>query len=98
VAWRDLLVQYRRMELRGEIRGGRFVDGFVGEQFGLGEAVEAVRAARRAKTEPASVMPEMRVSAADPLNLVGVILPGARVASTSTNFVEYQPPRLRANQ
>src|SRR5581483_11338071 len=47
VAWRDLLVQYRRMELRGEIRGGRFVDGFVGEQFALPEAVESVRAIRR---------------------------------------------------
>jgi ATP-dependent Lhr-like helicase len=85
VAWRDLLVQYRRMELRGEIRGGRFVTGFVGEQFALPEAVESVRAARRSSPEAATA--EVRISAADPLNLVGIILPGPRVSSTSTNFI-----------
>jgi ATP-dependent Lhr-like helicase len=81
-AWRDLLVQYRRMELRGEIRGGHFVDGFTGEQFALPEAVEALRVVRRS---PVSM--EIKISAADPLNLAGVILPGPRVPAVSTNFV-----------
>src|SRR5262249_50853005 len=54
VAWRDLLVQFRRMELRGEIRGGRFVSGFVGEQFALPEAVESVRTLRRSSAGDAA--------------------------------------------
>jgi ATP-dependent Lhr-like helicase len=87
-AWRDLLVQYRRMELQGEIRGGRFVDGFVGEQFALPEAVESLRAMRRDEEKPGSV--EIRLSAADPLNLVGVILPGPRVPSSPTNYLIFR--------
>jgi len=55
-AWRDLLVELRRMELRGEIRGGRFVAAFVGEQFALPEAVELLRAVRRTGPE-ADTMP-----------------------------------------
>ncbi len=73
-AWRDLLVALRRMEARGEIRGGRFIAGFVGEQFALPEAVELLRAVRRAE-RPGE---ELKIAAADPLNLVGIILPGAR--------------------
>ena len=88
-AWRDLLVQYRRMEFQGEIRGGRFVDGFVGEQFALPEAVEALRAMRREKDEK-SGSGEIRLSAADPLNLAGVILPGPRVPSSPTNYVVFR--------
>jgi ATP-dependent Lhr-like helicase len=87
-AWRDLLVQYRRMELQGEIRGGRFVDGFVGEQFALPEAVESLRAMRRDEEKPGGA--EIRISAADPLNLVGVILPGPRVPSNPTNYVVFR--------
>ena len=73
--WRDLLRVLRRAEARGEVRGGRFVDGFPGEQFALPEAVEALRAARRreARTE------RHAVSAADPLNLQGILTPGPRL-------------------
>ncbi|MEW6542214.1 MAG: DEAD/DEAH box helicase [Nitrospirota bacterium] len=86
VAWRDLLVQYRRMELRGEVRGGRFVSGFVGEQFALPEAVESLRAMRRLGVQ----RQEIRISAADPLNLVGIILPGPRVPAVPSNFVLFR--------
>ena len=88
-SWRDLLVQYRRMEFHGEIRGGRFVDGFVGEQFALPEAVESLRAMRREGSESRSGH-EIRLSAADPLNLVGVILPGPRVPSNPSNYIVYR--------
>ncbi len=71
--WRDLLMVFRRMESRGEIRGGRFVAGFVGEQFALPEAVDALRAVRRAGADREAV----NLGAYDPLNLSGVILPGA---------------------
>ncbi|MGH7208183.1 MAG: Lhr family helicase, partial [Nitrospiraceae bacterium] len=89
LAWRDLLVQYRRMESRGEIRGGRFVGGFTGEQFALPAAVEALRAMRRASPASGSGQ-ELRISGADPLNLVGVILPGPRVPAVPTNYVVFR--------
>ncbi len=75
-AWRDLLPVLRRMEARGEIRGGRFVAGFTGEQFARPEALELLRATRR-KFEGSAVIP---VANADPLNLTGIILPGPRVS------------------
>ena len=75
--WRDLVRVYRRLEAKGEIRGGRFVSGFVGEQFALPEAVTALREAHRA---PATGVMEV-VSACDPLNLVGIVTPGERVSS-----------------
>lgn len=84
LAWRDLLVQYRRMELQGEIRGGRFVSGFVGEQFALPEAVESIRALRKTGF---GLSQEVKLSAVDPLNLAGVILPGPRIPAVSTNFL-----------
>ncbi len=77
-SWRDLLGVLRRLELRGEVRGGRFVDGPTGEQFALPGALESLRALRRAGTP----LPEILISAADPLNLVGIVLPGPRVAAT----------------
>jgi ATP-dependent Lhr-like helicase len=77
--WREMLIAFRRLEDRGEIRGGRFVSGFLGEQFALPAAVESVRAIRKA--EPAGEI--VSVSAADPLNLVGILLPGDRVAANS---------------
>ncbi len=86
--WRDLLVQYRRMELAGEVRGGRFVTGFTGEQFALPEAVEALRAVRKSAGSEAGR--EIKISAADPLNLVGVILPGSRVPAVPTNYVVFR--------
>ncbi len=72
--WRELLGALRRMEARGEIRGGRFVAGYVGEQFALPEALEALRAARRAGSDADVV----EVGAYDPLQLAGALLPGAR--------------------
>jgi ATP-dependent Lhr-like helicase len=78
VPWRELLRFYRRLEMRGELRGGRFVGGFAGEQYALPEAVDALRAARR--KPPADAV---TVSAADPLNLQGIITPDDRVARTT---------------
>jgi ATP-dependent Lhr-like helicase len=75
--WRELLNIYRRMEARGEIRGGRFVAGHAGEQFALPEAVEALRASRRDPTRE-----RIELSAADPLNVTGYLLPGARIPAT----------------
>ena len=71
--WRELLVALRRMEARGEIRGGRFVSGFVGEQFALPEAIDALRAARRMGHEPE----DLAAGAYDPLNLTGIVVPAA---------------------
>ncbi len=86
VPWRDLLRVYRRLEARGEIRGGRFVAGFSGEQFALIEAVQLLRSIRRAPTEGTMIS----LSAADPLNLQGVITPGPRLSQSSTNRVLYR--------
>jgi len=87
VAWRDLLMIYRRMELRGEIRGGHFVAGMTGEQFGLPEAVEALRAVRN---DPQAEDREIRLSGSDPLNLVGIILPGDRIPAHPSRCVIYR--------
>ncbi len=78
-AWRELLIAFRRLEDRGEVRGGRFVSGFLGEQFALPMAVESLRALRR--MEPAGEA--VTLSAADPLNLVGILVPGERVPAIS---------------
>ncbi|MCB1738665.1 MAG: ATP-dependent DNA helicase, partial [Gammaproteobacteria bacterium] len=85
-AWRDLLYVYRRMEARGEIRGGRFVAGFAGEQYALPEAVKSLRSARKAETTGALVS----ISAADPLNLTGILLPGARVPAQTGNRILFR--------
>jgi ATP-dependent Lhr-like helicase len=81
--WRDLLRMYRRLEMRGEIRGGRLVAGFVGEQFALPEALESLRATRKDQTREQVV----RLSACDPLNLGGILTPGERVPATLSNTV-----------
>ncbi|MCL5671223.1 MAG: hypothetical protein M1423_08015, partial [Acidobacteria bacterium] len=77
--WRELLQMFRRMEDRGKLRGGRFVDGFVGEQFALPVAVESLRALRKAAPSGETVT----ISASDPLNLVGIVIPGGRVPALS---------------
>ncbi len=84
--WRELLIAFRRLEDRGEVRGGRFVNGFLGEQFALPEAVESLRAMRNL---PASGE-VLTISAADPLNLVGFIVPGERVAAISGKYVSFR--------
>ncbi len=81
--WRDLLYVYRRMEARGELRGGRFVQGFSGEQFALPEAVGSLREARKRPARGDIIV----ISAADPLNLVGILTPGARVPAQAGNRV-----------
>ncbi len=81
--WRDLLRVYWRMEARGEIRGGRFVQRFSGEQFALPEAVGALRRFRKDSAARDRVV----ISATDPLNLVGIILPGEKVPATPTNRI-----------
>ncbi|MDE0341766.1 MAG: DEAD/DEAH box helicase [Deltaproteobacteria bacterium] len=83
--WRLLLQAYRRMEARGEIRGGRFVSVFVGEQYALPEAVEAVRNVRRLAPDKEPVI----VSCTDPLNLVGILTPGPRVPVQSQQSIAY---------
>ena len=82
--WRDLLGVLRRLEARGEVRGGRFVTGFGGEQFALPEAVESLRTARR------SAGALVTVAAADPVNLSGIVVPGERVPAVPGRFVRYQ--------
>jgi len=84
--WRELLIAFRRLEDRGEIRGGRFVDGFRGEQFALPVAVESVRAMRKLDSTQGTIT----LSAADPLNLVGILVPGDRVPAISGNSVTYR--------
>jgi ATP-dependent Lhr-like helicase len=84
--WRDLVRVYRRMEAAGGLRGGRFVDGMSGEQFALPEAVAMLRKLRR--EQPSQTL--VALSAADPLCLLGVILPGERVAATSRNRVLFR--------
>ncbi len=84
--WRELLYIYRRLEARGEVRGGRFVDGFAGEQFALPEAVGALRETRR--REKTGEL--LSVAAADVLNLVGIVTPGARVPVQGENRVLYR--------
>jgi ATP-dependent Lhr-like helicase len=85
VPWRELLWGLRRMEARGTIRGGRFVGGFAGEQYAHPDAVEVLRSVRREKRSGEMV----QISASDPLNLVGLVLPGARVPALPTNAVTY---------
>ena len=84
--WRDLLRVYRRLEARGELRGGRFVAGPSGEQYALPEAVGKLRALRRAA--PTGEM--VAVSAADPLNLLGVLTPGGRLPALTGNRLLYR--------
>jgi len=83
--WRELLYVYRRLEARGEIRGGRFVDGFSGEQFALPEAVNLLRNAAKQ-----AIQSYITISAADPLNLTGIILPGNRITGSNKNKILFR--------
>jgi ATP-dependent Lhr-like helicase len=85
--WRDLLPVLRRKEAQGEIRGGRFVSGFSGEQFARPEALDLLRAIRRSAAEPDELLD---VANSDPLNLAGIILPGPRVSTLSRSA--FLPP------
>jgi ATP-dependent Lhr-like helicase len=83
VPWRDIVRALRRQEARGVLRGGRFVAGFIGEQYALPEAVDALRRVRKAERNGEAV----HLSAADPLNLAGIITPGPRIAAVHTKSV-----------
>jgi ATP-dependent helicase Lhr and Lhr-like helicase len=84
--WREVLMALRRLEDRGEIRGGRFVSGFLGEQFALPVAVESLRATRDQQNAGETIT----LSAADPLNLVGIIVPGDRIPAVSGHHVAFE--------
>ena len=88
-AWWELIPIYRRMEARGEIRGGRFIAGVAGEQYALPEAVEALR---RPRDENSWVV----VSAADPLNLNGIVLKGPRIPAVRGSRLLYHNGHLAA--
>src|SRR5207244_7520574 len=81
--WRDVLRVYRRLEARGELRGGRLVGGFSGEQYALPEAIGLLREARRKPHSGEFVS----LSGADPLNLVGILTPGAKLAALTGNRI-----------
>jgi len=83
--WREVLWAMRRLEARGTIRGGRFVSGFSGEQYAHIGAVELLRSVRRERRTEEMV----KLSAADPLNLVGIVTPGPRLPAVRTNSVTY---------
>jgi ATP-dependent Lhr-like helicase len=84
--WRELVRMLRTLEARGEVRGGRFVAGMMGEQFALPEAVEALRAVRRRGGEGETVV----VAAGDPLNLSGILVPGPRVTPASREVIAFR--------
>ena len=84
--WRDLLRVYRKLEARGEIRGGRFVAGFSGEQFALPEAVGRLREVRRQDARETLIS----LSGADPLNLAGILTPGPKLPALTGNRVLYR--------
>jgi ATP-dependent Lhr-like helicase len=84
--WRDLARIYRTLEARGEIRGGRFVSGMSGEQFALAEAVDRMREIRREGADGRLLV----ISAADPLNLTGIIDANDRIRATPSTRIAYR--------
>lgn len=82
--WRDLLSVFRHMEDRGEVRGGRFVNGFIGEQFALPEAADSLRASKNRQVADQTIS----ASPADPLNMIGTILPGEKISGVSKKNVD----------
>lgn len=84
--WRDLLIAFRRLEDRGEIRGGRFVKGFMGEQFALPYAIESLRASKKQEKHEEVIT----LSAVDPLNVVGFVLPGSRMPALSNKKIHFR--------
>ena len=84
--WRDLARVYRRLEARGEIRGGRFVSGMSGEQFAMPEAIERLREVRRTPSDGRL----LAIGTADPLNLAGIVTAGDRIRSTARNRMVYR--------
>jgi ATP-dependent Lhr-like helicase len=85
-SWRELLIALRRLENRGEVRGGRFVGGFLGEQFALPIALDSLRAMRGLAPDGETIT----LSSADPLNFVGILVPGDRVSASSGKFIAFR--------
>ena len=85
IPWRDLLWAFRRMEARGTLRGGRFVTGFSGEQYAHPDAIDVLKSVRKQPRSGETV----RISAADPLNLTGIVLPAPRIPAIGANTVTY---------
>jgi ATP-dependent helicase Lhr and Lhr-like helicase len=85
IPWRDLLWAFRRMEARGTMRGGRFVTGFSGEQYAHPDAIDVLKSVRKQPHSGETI----RISAADPLNLTGIVLPGPRVPAIAAHSVTY---------
>jgi ATP-dependent helicase Lhr and Lhr-like helicase len=96
VTWRELLRVFRRLEARGDVRGGRFVSGLPGEQFALPEAVELARQIRRTRPMGETVA----ISAADPLNLCGIITAGDRIPAIAATRIVYHDgvPQIGARE
>src|SRR5207244_11696995 len=95
IPWRDLLRVFRRLEARGEVRGGRFVGGFSGEEFASADAVHLLRSIRR--TPPDGTM--VSINVADPLNMLGIVVPGPRLSPAASNRLLYRdgvPVRMLA--
>jgi len=88
--WRELFYVYRRMEARDEVRGGRFVSGFAGEQFALPEAAAALRKLQREAQNAEPRQERVSISAADPLNLVGILTPGEKVPRLPGNRILFE--------
>jgi ATP-dependent Lhr-like helicase len=86
--WRELLPILRLKEARGELRAGRFVAGFSGEQFAAPEAVELLRSVRRSTEHPED---KLQIANSDPLNLAGILLPGPRVNTLSIGTRQLNP-------
>ena len=93
--WRELLPVLRRMEARGEARGGRFLSGFAGEQFALPEALQSLREARRGGLR---LDLDVTISAADPLNLLGTVIPGERVPAIAGRSLTWNHAALQSGQ
>jgi ATP-dependent helicase Lhr and Lhr-like helicase len=93
-SWQDLVSTFRRLELRGEVRGGRFVSGVAGEQYAAHEAVDRLRQARDTAADDIWLV----LSAADPLNLFGTVVPGPRIAATHRNALVLRDGRLIASR
>jgi ATP-dependent Lhr-like helicase len=96
--WPELVATLRRMELRGEVRGGRFVAQVSGEQYARGEVVEQLRQARDGARDSTRDEPWIVISAADPLNLFGILTTGPRIAATHRNALIVQAGRLIASR
>ena len=92
-AWRDLAPMLRRLEARGQVRGGRFVSGPFGEQFALEEAAEGLRAARSKSGDKVA-----EIAAADPLNLIGALIPGERVAAVPGRRIQLRNGNVDASE